>query len=74
MASSHPKLYQSEHSQANFHSRNQFETLFNLQGREPPAEPVKLEYDINENKRSHRVCELCDRVIIGDREWAGRMR
>lgn len=31
-----------------------------------------MEYDVNENKRSHRVCELCDRVIIGDREWAGR--
>lgn len=24
-----------------------------------------------ENKRSHRVCELCARLIIGDREWAG---
>ncbi|KFV10541.1 hypothetical protein N339_13088, partial [Pterocles gutturalis] len=45
-----------------------------IQGREPPAEPVKMEYDVNENKRSHRVCELCDRVIIGDREWAGRIR
>lgn len=32
-----------------------------------------MEYDVNENKRSHRTCELCDRVIIGDREWAGRM-
>ena len=32
-----------------------------------------MEYDVNENKRSHRVCELCDRVIIGDREWAGRI-
>ncbi|XP_010165192.2 tRNA dimethylallyltransferase, partial [Antrostomus carolinensis] len=41
-----------------------------IQGREPPAEPVKMECDVNENKRSHRVCELCDRVIIGDREWA----
>lgn len=33
-----------------------------------------MEYDVNENKRSHHVCELCERVIIGDREWAGRMR
>lgn len=31
-----------------------------------------MEHDENENKRSHRVCELCDRLIIGDREWAGR--
>uniref|UniRef100_A0A8B9DZV4 tRNA dimethylallyltransferase n=1 Tax=Anser cygnoides TaxID=8845 RepID=A0A8B9DZV4_ANSCY len=43
-----------------------------IQGREPPAEPVKMEFDANENKRRHRVCELCGRVIIGDREWAGR--
>uniref|UniRef100_A0A663NAZ0 tRNA isopentenyltransferase 1 n=1 Tax=Athene cunicularia TaxID=194338 RepID=A0A663NAZ0_ATHCN len=45
-----------------------------IQGREPSAEPVKMKYDVNENKRSHRVCELCDRIIIGDREWAGRIR
>nr|XP_009940316.1 PREDICTED: tRNA dimethylallyltransferase, mitochondrial [Opisthocomus hoazin] len=45
-----------------------------MQGREPPAEPVKMECDVNENKRSHRVCELCDRVIIGDREWAAHTR
>ncbi|KFP90513.1 hypothetical protein N311_05738, partial [Apaloderma vittatum] len=45
-----------------------------IQGREPPAEPVKMEYDVSENKRSHRVCELCDRVIIGDREWAAHTR
>lgn len=31
-----------------------------------------MECDVKENKRSHRVCELCSRVIIGDREWAGR--
>ncbi|XP_021231046.1 tRNA dimethylallyltransferase, mitochondrial isoform X1 [Numida meleagris] len=41
-----------------------------IQGRKPPVEPVKMECDVNENKRSHRVCELCDRIIIGDREWA----
>ncbi|XP_019478244.1 tRNA dimethylallyltransferase isoform X3 [Meleagris gallopavo] len=42
-----------------------------IQGRKPPVEPVKMECDVNENKRSRRVCELCSRVIIGDREWAG---
>lgn len=31
-----------------------------------------MEFDANEDKRRHRVCELCNRVIIGDREWAGR--
>ncbi|NXU59142.1 MOD5 dimethylallyltransferase, partial [Turnix velox] len=41
-----------------------------IQGREPSAEPVRMEYDAKENKRSHRVCDICDRVIIGDREWA----
>ncbi|XP_010721842.1 tRNA dimethylallyltransferase isoform X1 [Meleagris gallopavo] len=41
-----------------------------IQGRKPPVEPVKMECDVNENKRSRRVCELCSRVIIGDREWA----
>ncbi|XP_057268563.1 tRNA dimethylallyltransferase [Pezoporus wallicus] len=45
-----------------------------IQGREPLAEPVKMEPDVNENKRSQRVCELCDRLIIGDREWAAHTR
>ncbi|XP_031450591.1 tRNA dimethylallyltransferase isoform X2 [Phasianus colchicus] len=45
-----------------------------IQGRKPPVEPVKMECDVNENKRSHRVCELCNRVIIGDREWAAHTR
>lgn len=31
-----------------------------------------MEQDEKENKRSHHVCELCARIIIGDREWAGR--
>ncbi|NXB45984.1 MOD5 dimethylallyltransferase, partial [Leucopsar rothschildi] len=44
-----------------------------IQGREPPAEPLRMEQD-EENKRSHRVCELCDRIIIGDREWAAHTR
>ncbi|XP_051663022.1 tRNA dimethylallyltransferase isoform X2 [Manacus candei] len=45
-----------------------------IQGREPPAEPLKMEHDVTENKRSHRVCELCDRLILGDREWAAHTR
>uniref|UniRef100_A0A8B9SPC2 tRNA isopentenyltransferase 1 n=1 Tax=Anas platyrhynchos TaxID=8839 RepID=A0A8B9SPC2_ANAPL len=36
--------------------------------------PVPMEFDANEDKRRHRVCELCNRVIIGDREWAGRAK
>nr|XP_038023327.1 LOW QUALITY PROTEIN: tRNA dimethylallyltransferase [Anas platyrhynchos] len=45
-----------------------------IQGRQPPAEPVRMEFDANEDKRRHRVCELCNRVIIGDREWAAHTR
>ncbi|NXC33151.1 MOD5 dimethylallyltransferase, partial [Campylorhamphus procurvoides] len=45
-----------------------------IQGREPPAEPLRMEHDGTENKRSHRVCELCDRLILGDREWAAHTR
>ncbi|NWU82872.1 MOD5 dimethylallyltransferase, partial [Onychorhynchus coronatus] len=45
-----------------------------IQGRKPLAEPLKMEQDVTENKRSHRVCELCDRLIIGDREWAAHTR
>ncbi|XP_067389806.1 tRNA dimethylallyltransferase isoform X2 [Emydura macquarii macquarii] len=41
-----------------------------IQGQPPSADPVKMECDINEDKRSHHMCELCNRVIIGDREWA----
>ncbi|NXU17919.1 MOD5 dimethylallyltransferase, partial [Pardalotus punctatus] len=45
-----------------------------IQGRQPPAEPLRMEQDEKENKRSRRVCELCDRLIIGDREWAAHTR
>ncbi|XP_019367919.1 PREDICTED: tRNA dimethylallyltransferase, mitochondrial [Gavialis gangeticus] len=45
-----------------------------LQGKKPPADPVKMEPDINENKRSHHMCELCNRIIIGDREWAAHTK
>lgn len=58
---------------ADFLDGNSFEASCIRQGRKPPVEPVKMECDVNENKRSHRVCELCNRVIIGDREWAGRV-
>lgn len=32
---------------------------------------MKMAYDETENKRSYHMCDLCDRIIIGDREWAG---
>ncbi|NXY39234.1 MOD5 dimethylallyltransferase, partial [Pomatorhinus ruficollis] len=40
---------------------------------EPPSVPIHPPGS-KENKRSHRVCELCDRLIIGDREWAAHTR
>ncbi|XP_025054449.1 tRNA dimethylallyltransferase isoform X2 [Alligator sinensis] len=45
-----------------------------LQGKKPPVDPMTMEPDINENKRSHHMCELCNRIIIGDREWAAHTK
>lgn len=35
---------------------------------------MKMAYNESENKRSYHMCDLCDRIIIGDREWAGRVQ
>ena len=43
-----------------------------FQGHKPAATPVKMPRSETENKRSYHMCELCDRIIIGDREWAGK--
>ncbi|XP_068924120.1 tRNA dimethylallyltransferase isoform X3 [Petaurus breviceps papuanus] len=43
-------------------------------GKQPVATPIRLQYDVTENKRSHHRCELCDRIIIGDREWAAHTK
>ncbi|XP_074832255.1 tRNA dimethylallyltransferase [Carettochelys insculpta] len=45
-----------------------------IQGQKPSIEPLKMEHEINENKVSHNLCELCDRIIIGDREWAAHTK
>ncbi|XP_068924121.1 tRNA dimethylallyltransferase isoform X4 [Petaurus breviceps papuanus] len=45
-----------------------------IQGKQPVATPIRLQYDVTENKRSHHRCELCDRIIIGDREWAAHTK
>ncbi|XP_070466266.1 tRNA dimethylallyltransferase isoform X22 [Equus przewalskii] len=42
-----------------------------IQGHQPAAAPVKMPCNETENKRSYHMCDLCDRIIIGDREWAG---
>lgn len=45
-----------------------------IQGHEPAATPVKIPYNETENKRSYHMCDLCDRIIIGDREWAAHRK
>uniref|UniRef100_A0AAA9SAW8 tRNA isopentenyltransferase 1 n=2 Tax=Bos TaxID=9903 RepID=A0AAA9SAW8_BOVIN len=45
-----------------------------IQGHKPAATPVKMPGSETENKRSYHMCELCDRIIIGDREWAAHMK
>uniref|UniRef100_A0A8D1TJ29 tRNA dimethylallyltransferase n=1 Tax=Sus scrofa TaxID=9823 RepID=A0A8D1TJ29_PIG len=44
-----------------------------IQGHKPAATPVNMPSSETENKRSYHICDLCDRIIIGDREWAGRV-
>ncbi|KAF6112020.1 tRNA isopentenyltransferase 1 [Phyllostomus discolor] len=45
-----------------------------IQGRKPAAAPVRMPHDETENKRSYHMCDLCDRIIIGDREWAAHIK
>ncbi|OBS80852.1 hypothetical protein A6R68_20932, partial [Neotoma lepida] len=45
-----------------------------IQGHKPTATPMKMPYNETENKRSYHMCDLCDRIIIGDREWADRSK
>ncbi|XP_038613992.1 tRNA dimethylallyltransferase [Tachyglossus aculeatus] len=45
-----------------------------IQGQQPAAEPLRIHGDGTENKRRLHVCELCDRTIIGDREWAAHTK
>ncbi|XP_058573899.1 tRNA dimethylallyltransferase isoform X1 [Neofelis nebulosa] len=45
-----------------------------IQGHKPLAAPVKMPCNEMENKRSYHMCDLCDRIIIGDREWAAHIK
>uniref|UniRef100_A0A8D0MDK7 tRNA dimethylallyltransferase n=1 Tax=Sus scrofa TaxID=9823 RepID=A0A8D0MDK7_PIG len=45
-----------------------------IQGHKPAATPVNMPSSETENKRSYHMCDLCDRIIIGDREWAAHMK
>ncbi|XP_069333846.1 tRNA dimethylallyltransferase isoform X3 [Eulemur rufifrons] len=45
-----------------------------IQGHKPAAAPIKMPYSETENKRSYHMCDFCDRIIIGDREWAAHTK
>uniref|UniRef100_A0A8C5JX22 tRNA dimethylallyltransferase n=1 Tax=Jaculus jaculus TaxID=51337 RepID=A0A8C5JX22_JACJA len=45
-----------------------------IQGHQPAATPIRMPSNETENKRSYRMCDLCDRIIIGDREWAAHIK
>ncbi|XP_069478502.1 tRNA dimethylallyltransferase isoform X2 [Ambystoma mexicanum] len=45
-----------------------------LQGEQPTTQPLRMACDMMENRRSQHICELCNRIIIGDREWAAHSK
>ncbi|XP_077193420.1 tRNA dimethylallyltransferase isoform X2 [Paroedura picta] len=45
-----------------------------LQGRQPLVEPIKIEGEPEENKRRGHECAVCNRIIIGDREWKAHIK
>ncbi|XP_063167684.1 tRNA dimethylallyltransferase [Candoia aspera] len=45
-----------------------------LKGQKPPREPLTLEPVPGKDKQSCQFCELCGRVIIGDREWRAHLK
>ncbi|KAM3934172.1 tRNA dimethylallyltransferase isoform 2-T2 [Leptodactylus fuscus] len=45
-----------------------------LKGQLPDMKPMEIASDNNEGKRTSRLCDLCNRIIIGDREWAAHTK
>ncbi|XP_051892192.1 tRNA dimethylallyltransferase isoform X2 [Pristis pectinata] len=45
-----------------------------LKGEKPAAQPLTLARDQNDGKRNRRVCELCDKIILGDQEWKAHLK
>ncbi|XP_016126389.1 tRNA dimethylallyltransferase, mitochondrial-like [Sinocyclocheilus grahami] len=43
-------------------------------GEQPSAQPIRAEGVESRNKRSHHMCDLCDKVIIGDLEWIAHQK
>ncbi|XP_036372013.1 tRNA dimethylallyltransferase [Megalops cyprinoides] len=51
------------------------EVLESLQkGARPSVEPIRAQGEEQFNKRKWHECELCNRVIIGDPEWAAHLK
>ncbi|XP_025027019.1 tRNA dimethylallyltransferase [Python bivittatus] len=45
-----------------------------LKGQKPLREPLTLEPVPGKDKQNCQLCELCSRVIIGDREWRAHLK
>ncbi|XP_076610491.1 tRNA dimethylallyltransferase isoform X2 [Chaetodon auriga] len=43
-------------------------------GEEPSIAPIRVQGAEQRNKRSRHVCDLCDKVIIGDLEWTAHLK
>ncbi|XP_053468459.1 tRNA dimethylallyltransferase [Ictalurus furcatus] len=43
-------------------------------GERPSVEPIRIEGAGARNKRSHHMCDVCDKVIIGDLEWTAHLK
>ncbi|XP_039595271.1 tRNA dimethylallyltransferase [Polypterus senegalus] len=45
-----------------------------MKGETPTAQPLRVKSEVMRNKRSRHVCDLCDKVIIGDLEWKAHLK
>lgn len=43
-------------------------------GEKPAVPPLKVDTPETRNKRSRHTCDPCDRIIIGDLEWAAHLK
>ncbi|XP_056106076.1 tRNA dimethylallyltransferase isoform X2 [Rhinichthys klamathensis goyatoka] len=43
-------------------------------GEQPSTQPIRAEGVESRNKRSHHMCDLCEKVIIGDLEWTAHQK
>ncbi|XP_041811550.1 tRNA dimethylallyltransferase isoform X1 [Chelmon rostratus] len=43
-------------------------------GEEPTIAPIRVQGAEQRNKRSHHLCDMCDKVIIGDLEWTAHLK